>query len=146
LAADLVEDADRGGRRLKARSRGVGSVEVEHGADTAVRADDVRRAAGGDDLVAQVEEERGRGAVERVDRRQIEGQMRPPRRAGETPHVLPRGEAPPEAELAREAQLDAAVLPVDPLDVEPGIVRVGHEPTPAAHASARRMPSLSIFT
>src|SRR5207302_8802124 len=106
-----------GRRWWQARSRRVRPVELEHGADAAVRADDLRLGAGRDHLVAKLEQERGGGAVERVDRRQVECQVRG-RRTSQMPHALPRGEALSEAQLAREPQLGPAVLQVDPLDVE----------------------------
>src|SRR5213593_119605 len=86
----------------------MGAVEIEHRADPAVRADDLRVATRGDDLVAKLQQERGSRAVERVHRRQIERQVCR-RGTGQAPHVLPRGEALPEAELAGEAQLVPAV-------------------------------------
>src|SRR5207253_9941468 len=96
LAADLVEDADRGRRLVQTRSRRVRPVEIEHGADAAVRADDLDLAARGDDLVAKLQQERGGSAVERVHRRQVERQVGA-WRTGQAPHALPRGEALPEA-------------------------------------------------
>src|SRR5438093_1461290 len=41
LAADLVEDAEPGRRPVQARSGGAQAVEIEHGADAAVGADDL---------------------------------------------------------------------------------------------------------
>jgi len=125
LAADLVEDADPRRRRLQARPRRVQPVELEHGADAAVRADDLGLGTCRHHLVAKLEEECGGGAVERVHRRQVEGQVHG-WRTGQAAHALPRGEALPEAQLPAEAQRGPAVPQVDPLDVEAGIVGVGH--------------------
>jgi len=90
-----------------------------------VGADDLGLGAGRGDLVPKREQERGGGAVERVHAGEVERQARG-RGTSQAAHTLPRGEALPEAKLPPEAQLGPAVLQVDPLDAEPGVVGVAH--------------------
>jgi hypothetical protein len=95
------------------------AVEIEHGADAAVGADDVGLGPAGQHLRLELQQERRRAAVERLHLRQVEahaGRVRGEQAA----HLRPRRMQVAEAQPSGETELGVLRVVVDALDVEAG--------------------------